>query len=249
MFVLILGQMLLTAACATYSYKPIPLKDVGSYQNSTNVAGIQMGAQAFYDTGKLKDVFGFNMKAAGVVPVQIALENRSGKTVGVATGSMVLDEDGNWWEPLPADVVFSRINDYTSGEFSGNQLLKDTFLYGLAGAVVGAAVGVATGTSVGEAAGKGAAIGGALGASKEILSMSGDSDDSEKAYSISKDFSGRDLSYRAINPQTMEHGFLYFPAEMKAPVKLRLFITDVAKNGKDKGRSLGTDVMQVDLPL
>ncbi|MDR2200076.1 MAG: hypothetical protein LBR53_11620 [Deltaproteobacteria bacterium] len=207
-------------ACAPqYRYKPIPVKALEDYPGKASADGVTVGAEAFYDSARLAELFGFDLKKAGVVPVQIKIRNSGTKTVTVEPGSTLTDAKGLTWEVLPSSVVFQRIDEYTSGGLSMGQGAKRTLLWGLAGAVVGAAVGVATGTSVGEGAGKGAAVGGAMGASTAILGMGPEEDTSGD---VVRDFSSRSIDHASIAPGEEASGFLYFPAESAAPENLRL---------------------------
>jgi hypothetical protein len=213
---------LLAAACAPrYEFKPIPVRPLEGYQNRAELPEGAVGALAFWDSSRLKSVFGFDLKKAGIIPVQLRIENRSADTPLVVVEALVTGEDGQSWEVLPSNVVFERVDKYTGGGLSGEQGVRRTLLWGLAGGLVGAAVGAVTGVNVGEAAGKGAAIGGALGAATSIMSPAmADSD--ETAMDIQRDFSGRSLDHATIPAGRTANGLLYFPAECGRPVHLAL---------------------------
>ncbi|MGL4209683.1 MAG: hypothetical protein ACRCTY_09890 [Candidatus Adiutrix sp.] len=220
-----LGSLLLVfvlAACATkYEYKPIAAKDATAYDNVVSVFGAHIGAEVYYNDALVKQVFGFNLKSAGVVPVQLVIDNGSATPLTILSGARVLDTQGNWWELLPDQVVFSRVNEYTKGGVDGGQLAQRTVLFGIVGGLAGAVTGIVTGTNIGEAAGKGAAIGGAVGASSAILNAE---NNPGSPAAVTRDFSDRNLGGRVVAPGTSQSGFLYFPAEMKKPVRLRLYV-------------------------
>jgi hypothetical protein len=190
-----------------------------SYPGQAILDNLRVGAVAFYDSAELREVFGFDLKQAGVVPIQLRLQNEGATSVTILEGSTVQDEAGLIWEILPSEVVYDRINKYTSGSLSGSDGVKRTALWGLAGAIVGAAAGIASGSNVGEAVGKGAAIGAAAGASSSVLGLGTTQDTSAE---VQRDFSARSLNHNTIDPGVDTSGFLYFPSEMKRPKVLSL---------------------------
>jgi hypothetical protein len=213
----------LLAACAPrYEYRAIPVRQMGDYPGQASLPGLNVGAVAFYDSQELTTLFGFDLKKAGVVPVQIAIQNTGASDVTALAGSTVTDEAGLVWEVLPSDEVFRRVDNYTGGSLSADQGVKRAALWGLAGAIVGAAVGVVSGSDVASSAGKGAAVGVAAGASSAILGIGPQEDESGN---IVRDFSSRSLDHRAVAPGQSVHGFLYFPAESKRPRRLSLNIS------------------------
>jgi hypothetical protein len=216
------------ASCAPrYEYRAIPVRPLAGYPGQAQVAGAGLGAIAFYSSADLKDLFGFDLKKAGVVPVQILVRNGGSGAVTLLDGARIEDSNGLIWDVLPSDVVYNRINDYTSGSLDGERGAKRTLLWGLAGGIVGAAVGIASGTNVGAAAGKGAAIGAAAGAASAITGMGTESDDTSG--DVVRDFSSRSLDHRTVASGTEASGFLYFPAESSQPRRLTL---NVEADGK-----------------
>jgi hypothetical protein len=173
---------------------------------------------ALYDSRQLSQLFGFDLKKAGVIPVQVKIRNTGNSDITVRSGSTMTDEHGQTWEVLPSSAVFQRIDDYTSGSLSMEEGAKRTLMWGLAGAVVGAAVGVAGGTDVGTAVGKGAAVGAGAGAASAMVGL-GKKDTSED---VERDFSERSLESRIIEPGQEVTGYLYFPSESALPKNLRL---------------------------
>jgi hypothetical protein len=173
----------------------------------------------FYSSEQLSALFGFDLKKAGVIPVQILVQNNGSAPVTVLDGARIEDANGSIWEVLPSDVVYNRINSYTAGSLDGQQGVRRTVMWGLAGAIVGAAVGIAGGSNVGTAAATGAALGGGAGAATSVLGAGTTTDTSED---VVRDFSGRSLEHRTIAPGTEASGFLYFPAESAQPRRLSL---------------------------
>jgi hypothetical protein len=230
--VLLLGLSIFLLACAPrYEYKAVPVKNITSYSNLTDVGTGSFAAEAFFDDRLITETFGYNLKKAGVIPVRILVENRGDTDVSVLPGSTVTDARGQTWELLPQDIVYQRIDAYTSGGVSGQEGIRRTATGAVVGGILGAAVGVATGTNVGSAAGTGAVIGGAVGASSAILGI-GDTQD--KSAAIVRDFSNLSLQQSVVAPDETVRGLLYFPGESDRPVKLNLKV----KIGQNKSQNV-----------
>jgi hypothetical protein len=233
---LVLALVLVLGACAPrYEFKPVPVRPIAGYPNRTVLPEGEIGAAAYSEPGRLKAVFGFDLKKAGVIPVQVRIENRSGDTDLTIVEALLTGRDGQGWEVLPSGVVYDRVDKFTGGGLSGEQGVRRTLLWGLAGGVVGAAVGVVTGSNVGEAAGKGAAIGGAVGAASAIIGPG--VDDDEAMMDIQRDFSGRSLDHATVKAGRTANGLLYFPAECGDPARLSLTLR------------AGSETRRVELPL
>jgi len=69
--------LFLVAGCATtYKAKPLPFKSPTAYRNTTEVAGALVGAEAYADPKYAEEAFGFNIRGAGMLPVQVVFDNR-----------------------------------------------------------------------------------------------------------------------------------------------------------------------------
>ncbi|MDR1083505.1 MAG: hypothetical protein LBP22_01295 [Deltaproteobacteria bacterium] len=227
--VFVLGFLLL--ACAPkYEYRAVPTRAIESYRNLTEIGYASIAAEALADGRQLTDTFGFDLKAAGVQPVRLLIQNDDDVDLTILAGSTLTDARGQIWELLPQNVVFDRIDRHTGGssfEEGAGRTVKGAVI----GAILGAAVGVATGTNVGSAVGKGAAVGGAIGASSAILGI-GMNDD--KSGAIVRDFSDMAIKPSSVAPGESVRGFLFFPGESDRPVKLNLKV----KIGKQKTQRL-----------
>ncbi|MDR2386356.1 MAG: hypothetical protein LBE80_02065 [Deltaproteobacteria bacterium] len=217
----LLAVMLIAAACAPrYEFKPVPIRPLEGYSNLINFNGGLVGAHAVYDSKEVVKFFGFDLKKAGVIPIQLSVKNNLPQESLILAKANLLDAEGLLWEVLPSDVVVRRIDEHTSGGLSGDQGLRRSLLWGLAGGVLGAAIGVASGTSVAEAAGKGAAVGAAIGVTSSIAQAG--TDTSSDAGEIQRDFSTRDIDHATIKAGETVNGLLYFPAESAQPKRLKL---------------------------
>ncbi|MBW2649150.1 MAG: hypothetical protein JRC53_04955, partial [Deltaproteobacteria bacterium] len=173
-----------------------------------------------------KAAFGFDMVDSGVLPLQVIFDNRGKHPLKIVAGKTYLvDIQNNLWPILDQETAYDRIaKESEYGEILPEGA-KTGLLAGAAGAVIGAAIGIVTGTSVGEAAGKGAAIGGAAG-----LTMGGAKGlaDEKAPHQIGEDLHDRSLEDRPVPPDSISHGFIFFPGEAKEQAKeLRLTVKEV----------------------
>ena len=108
------------------------------------------------------------------------------------------------------DIMTKEI--FKKGAYSG-------FLGAAAGSLIGAAVGIVTGDDVAGAIGKGAAVGAAAGATMGGIGGY-TSEDARKQ--ITRDLHEKSLENKAVESQSIAHGFLFFPGEAMSVKKLRL---------------------------
>jgi len=212
-------------ACTTYKTQYVGFRHAADYPNSVVAGGVVVGAEAFADQEAAKQAFGFDIKKAGLLPVQIVMDNKSATAVEViGDQTFLVDNNNRYWNLIPNRAAVQRVADATeTGAILGGAG-KGAAWGAAAGAVLGAAFGVLTGENVAEAAGKGAAVGGAGGAvyggSKEGTSV-------ERERTIADDIRDKGLEGKAIPVQSLANGFLFFPAEAQSAKELRLQILDV----------------------
>lgn len=225
--ILIVAALLFfVAACATsYQAKPLPFKSPSSFPNATEVAGATVGSQAYADPKKAEEAFGFNIRGAGMLPVQIVFDNRGPHPLKIHPGQTFLEDDvGNLWPILTDQLAYERATKYAQTKQIFKESAYHAFLGGAAGAVVGAAVGIVSGTNVAAAAGQGAAVGAASGA--VLGGIKGyTSDDANRA--IMDDFDKKRLENREIYSNMLAYGFLFFPGEAPSAKQLRLQVMEV----------------------
>ncbi|MDR2352244.1 MAG: hypothetical protein LBF22_03620 [Deltaproteobacteria bacterium] len=209
----------LVGCAPSYEFRAIPIRPMAAYPGHQSLPGANVGSIAYYDSQELTNLFGFDLKKAGVIPVQLLIENTGNNSIIVLPGSTLTDSSGLIWEVLPSDIVFQRLDNYTSGSISTEKGLQRTLTWGLAGAIVGAAVGIVAGESVGTAVGKGLAVGAAAGASSAVLGVGTQENSTGE---LVRDFSSRSLEHCSIPSGQQASGFLYFPGEAKQPRSLKL---------------------------
>jgi hypothetical protein len=215
---------LVMGCAASYKVKPLPIKAPAAFSNATEIAGSIVGAKAFVDTKEAKEAFGFDIREAGMLPVQVVFDNQGDKSLQINPSQTFLeDKEGNLWPILARDMAYERATKYAQTKEIFKEGAYGGFLGGAAGAVIGAAIGVVSGENVAESAGKGAAVGAAagstLGGAKGYTS-----DDARKE--IINDLRMKGLEQKSIEPKGLFYGFLFFPGEAKSAKQLRLQIIE-----------------------
>ena len=113
----LLGVLLLAVACATaYKATPLPFRDPASYPNATQIEEEDaiVGAQAFADPQKAEEAFGFDIRGAGMLPVQVAFENESGLSFRInAEQTFLEDQAGNLWPILSDRLAYERATKHS----------------------------------------------------------------------------------------------------------------------------------------
>jgi len=203
----------------------VPFKMPSAYPNATSVGGATIAAKAYDSSEEATAAFGFNIRGAGILPVQVIFDNTGDHPLEiVADKTLLVDEDNNLWQILDERMAYDRLAKKTELGKVVPEAAKSGLLGGAAGALIGAAIGIVTGTNVGSAAGKGAAIGAAAGAT--VGGVKGMTD-TDVQYKIQEDLQKRTLEKRPISPHEIAHGFVFFPGEAKQPKELRITIKEV----------------------
>ena len=214
--------------CTGYEYKPLPFKAVESYPNRVTVAGATIAAQAWTDEQEAWQAFGFNIRGAGLTPVQVVVDNKGTHPLMVVTQqTLLMDDQDNLWNLLPAQAAYERIEKEVRVDRMGGEGGRQAALAGAAGAILGGAFAVITGQNIAEAAGKGAVAGAAIGAVKGGAEGYGDSSSQRR---IREDLKNRKIEDKPFKPQDITHGFFFFPGEVKNPVLLRLKLREADTN-------------------
>jgi hypothetical protein len=229
-FVVSILMLALTfTGCESYKQQVVPFKLPTAYSNVTSVADAQIAAQAYDDPKQAEEAFGFDIRGAGILPVKVVFDNTGKHSLEILTDqTFLVDSDNNLWPILDQNMAYNRISRKTELGKVAPEAAKSALLAGAAGAIIGAAVGIVTGRGIGEALGKGAAIGAAAGAT---IGGTRGLTDQDVQMQIREDLDTRSLKRRAIRPQQVAHGFIFFPGEAKNAREIRLFLraTDTGK--------------------
>lgn len=212
---------LLLGGCTTYKRQPVPFKMPAAYPNATKVAGATVAARAYNDPKEAKEAFGFDIRGAGLYPVQVIFDNLSDHSLQIeASQTFLVDGEANLWSIVDSGLAYDRVTKKSELSRIGKGGAKAGILAGAAGALLGAAIGIVSGQNVLKAAGKGAALGGAIGASAGGARAAASG--ANAAAEVAEDLREKSLENEAIAPRSIAQGFIFFPGEAKGPGELRL---------------------------
>lgn len=211
----------LVSGCSTYGERVAPVPLPAAQADAVTVEGAVLLGRSYADPESAEGAFGFDIRGAGLLPVQFVVDNGNEAPMRLEPAqTFLLDEAGNAWPVLSAERASDRVRASVEvGEtFAG--AAKPAFLLGAAGAAVGFAIGVITGEDVGAATRKGAAAGGAAGAA-----MGGTRSYAETGADVRRDLREQSLVNRTIKPGELTYGFLFFPGKDEAETAKALRLT------------------------
>jgi hypothetical protein len=229
--IIVASLFIILSACATsYVAKPLPFKMPGTYPNAQEVGGAVIGARAYTNVKEAKENFGFDVINAGMLPVELVVDNKGPHPLEInGTQTFLEDKQNNLWPVLSRNLAYDRATKYAQTKETFSEAAHSGFLGAAAGAAIGAAIGILTGQNVANAAGKGAAVGAAGGA---VIGGAQAYDAGDARHAIVDDLQQKSLQTKAIAPATLAYGFIFFPAEAKTAKSLRVQVVE-----KDTGKS------------
>ena len=131
---------LLLWGCSPYTQQVVPLKMPASFSNMTQVAGIQIGARAFSDPNEAQNAFGFDIRGAGLLPVQVVMDNRGSSSIEInPTQTFLVDYQNNLWPVLDKRLAYERVAKHSELAGIGAGAAKHGILGAAAGATLGGA--------------------------------------------------------------------------------------------------------------
>lgn len=224
-FGMIVLALSLLSACTFYESREVPFRPPEQIANVKQLGGAKVAAEQYADKGAAKAAFGFDIRGAGLLPIQVVIDNSGPQRFEiVAEQTFLVDASGAYWNLLDRKTTYQRVE--SSSEYA--TIVKGGAEKGMwgaaAGALAGAAIGVLSGHNVAEAAGMGAAAGAAAGA---IYGGAEAGSSDEAGRQIARDLANKDLENRIIEPGNLGRGFLFFPGEAPSAGQLRLQMRDV----------------------
>ncbi len=211
--------------CSAYKSQEVGFKPPSAYPGMQLVNGAQVAAQAFAEKSQAKETFGFDIRGAGLLPVQVIIDNAgSAALVVVPEQTFLIDGQGNYWNLLDSRTAYQRVESSSEYATIGKGAGKGAFLGAAGGAIVGAALGILTGENVGEAIGKGAAVGAAGGA---VFGGADAGTSGETGRQISRDLANKQLDNKPIKAGVLGRGFLFYPGEAPSASQLRLQLKEL----------------------
>ncbi|MDY6986876.1 MAG: hypothetical protein SWQ30_02365 [Thermodesulfobacteriota bacterium] len=220
-FVCSMVMLFVMAGCAGHKTQVVPFQMPEAYPNATKVAGATIAAKAYDEPKEAKEAFGWDIRGAGLYPVQVVFDNLGDHSLEIEPSqTFLIDGENNLWSILDSSLAYARVTEKTEMARIGKGAVKPGLLSGAAGALVGAAIGIVVGENVGASAGKGAAVGAAVGAT--LGGAEAATSEGEARAAISHDLEAKALENKAISPHSIAHGFVFFPGEAKGAGELRM---------------------------
>lgn len=211
-FALILFLLFLISSCSTYEYKAVPFSLPSSQPEHVSVDGVQISAAAYVSPDYAKEKFGFDIRKAGLLPVQLVIDNQSSEEVTIDPfQTFLIDNMGQAWTILPEQEAYKRIKDFGVVGKTLTNTVRPAAMLSAAGALLGFAVGIVSGHHLERNAASGAVIGATAGALAGGLNAWANA---EKE--IREDLLARSLKAKSIEPGEIAHGFLFFPGKKEA---------------------------------
>lgn len=222
---MVIASVLVLASCTFYESREVAFRPPDQMANVQVVGGAKVAAEHYADKAAAKQQFGFDIRGAGLLPIQVVIDNQGPQRFEVIPDqTFLVDATGGYWKLLDRKTAYQRVE--SSSEYG--TIVKGGAQSGMwgavAGALAGAAIGVLTGENVGEALGKGAAVGAAAGA---IYGGAKEGTSEEPGRQIARDLANKDLESHIIEPGNLGRGFLFFPGEAPSAGQLRLQLRDV----------------------
>ncbi len=180
-----------------------------------------LGAEAFSDREKAAELFGFDIRGAGLLPIQIIFDNKSDQPAQIVAGqTFLVDSRGNYWKLLSNRDAVLRVEEATKKGEIASGAGKGAGIGASIGALLGLAIGVVSGENIGEAALKGGVLGGAGGA--VIGGVEKGSNTGRREFEIADDLADKGIEGKTIAKESMADGFIFFPGEASSATELRL---------------------------
>jgi len=224
LFLIIIGLFVILS-CTHYQRQVVSFKMPDAYPNVKEVLGAKVAAYAYNNSEEAEKAFGFNIRGAGIFPVQVIFDNQGLHKIEIdSSQTFLIDKENNIWPVLDKSLAYERLTSKTEMAKIGSGAAKGGFLGGIGGAIIGAAVGIVTGKDVLESTGKGAAVGAAAGATfGGAQAMTSDSVERK----ISDDLRNKSLENKVIHPKSIAYGFVFFPDEAQFAKELRIQLKEV----------------------
>lgn len=222
-FTVLLAIMILTSC--TYRDRVAPIKLPEASPSLVVINGLKISATAYLDKNKAADIYGFDIRKAGILPVQLTFQNDGEQAARIdPRQTFLIDEESNAWPVLSLEKTHQRTSKYVDIGETVKGAGKPSLLLGAAGAIAGLAAGLVSGNNIAESMGKGAVLGAAGGA------IIGGAEAAQKqGRTIRQDLAEKTMGNDQILPGQLAYGTMFFPgnydSEAKTAQRLRLSLS------------------------
>ena len=126
-------------ACTSYKSQYVSFRPPEAYLNYQVVDGVSLGAEAYPTNDEAEKAFCFDIKGAGLLPVQIVMDNKSGRNLELVPGqTFLVDNENRYWNVVPTNTAIDRLDKSTQlASFFGKGAGKGAVLGATGGAILG----------------------------------------------------------------------------------------------------------------
>ena len=127
------------------------------FANVQQVGGAKVAAEQYADKAAAKEAFGFDIRGAGLLPVQVVFDNQGPQRFEIVPDqTFLVDAAGGYWNLLDRKTAYQRVE--SSSEYGS--IVKGGAEKGMWGAAAGALAGAAIGILSGKQCRRGGGQGG-----------------------------------------------------------------------------------------
>ena len=117
-----------------------------AYPNLVKVAGLEIGARAYPEPNEAQAVFGFDIRGAGLLPIQVVIDNKGSYPLEIDPAqTLFVDQQNNFWPVLDKRLAYDRVAKSAQPAAIGSSAVSSGFLAGADGALIGAAIALPPG--------------------------------------------------------------------------------------------------------
>lgn len=213
----LVGLILLTACAAPLRTSVAPFRPPGQMPNAQTVWQLVIAAEALDTPEKSSRVFGTDMAAADILPVQLVVENKGSQEFEIDAAQIFGVARGEYYPAFNLGQAAQRVRESSIGTTVVGQAVLGAIALAATGAAIGAGAGSISGDA-GTGAAAGAAIGGAVGATSGAVEGASD----RYTHQFRHELAAQDFGDRAIFPNDLQQGFIYLQLQPYAALRVRV---------------------------
>ena len=212
----------LLSACVTYSSHSVSYRSPKEYRNYQETYGFMVGAESFADKKNAEKAFGFDVRAAGLLPVQVVINNKSGQGVDVVSGqTFLIDGSNRYWKLLTHREAVDKVKKAAEAGIITSVAGKGASWSSVASALMGPAIRVVSARDAAsvmvksDVSNSGGDVAGGVG--KAV-------DDTQREVKIAEDIREKGVEGKILSAESLASGFMFFPGEVSAVSEIRMQI-------------------------
>ncbi|GIX46089.1 MAG: hypothetical protein KatS3mg131_0300 [Candidatus Tectimicrobiota bacterium] len=219
---LLTGLVFFVGCAAPLRTSVAPFRPPTQLPNAQKIGNLVVAAEVLDTPEKSKRVFGTDLAAAGILPVQLVVENRGNQEYEIDAAQIFGVVAGEYYPAFNLSQAAQRVRESSIG----TTVVGQAVLGALAGAMAGAAIGAAAG-SVTDDAGRGAAAGAAIGGAAGGTAGAAEGASDRYTHQFRHELAAQDFGDRVIFPGDLHQGFIYL--QWQPYTVLRVKVTNITE--------------------